>query len=300
MTTVTGTGMNGAAAATSTSPAMPLPPIPSTTTFSTRSWPGRPPMPWAADTAASTCSGRPAVAPHMSRESTGSGDGWTVAVAPAVAVTKADAPPVDAAPPASALAVRRACSASSTARRLVDQHDRDAVPHRVAAVEPGVVEQVLVGEVQERALVLGTGQHIDQERVERHGCVPSGRIGSGESGPGCSAGVRVRVHRQAPEQSGDVRLHLGHVGGAGRGVGASTLSRSRGSVLDGRRLYHQSPRSTVSPSRRSAVPSAPPAASTCCGHQLDGAGRIVDHGVDLTRVGVALEGLEQFGERLSR
>ena len=74
MTTVTGTGMNGAAAAMSTSPTIPLSPIPSTTTFSTSSWPGRSSTCWAASTAATICSGSPRVASHRLRESTGSGE----------------------------------------------------------------------------------------------------------------------------------------------------------------------------------------------------------------------------------
>ena len=38
---------------------------------------------------------------------------------------------------------------------LVDQHHRDALAHGVAAVQPGVVQRVLVGQVVEAALVLG-------------------------------------------------------------------------------------------------------------------------------------------------
>ena len=96
---------------------------------------------------------------------------------------------------------------------------------------------------------------------------------------------------------GDERLHLGHVGRARRSVVlASTLRRSNGSVFDGRTLNHQSACSTVSPSSRS---------TRCAGGSLgvgDGlhGGRRVGHlGVDLARVGVALERREHGGERLA-
>ena len=52
---------------------------------------------------------------------------------------------------------------------FVDEHDRDVVLHEVAPLQPRVVERVLVGEVQQRALVLGAGEDLEQFRVERHG-----------------------------------------------------------------------------------------------------------------------------------
>ena len=129
--------MNGAATATSTSPAMPLPPMPSTTTFSTYSRVGQPvePVRGARPTVA-TCSGRPAVAPNMSRVSrhprAAHGDHRSRVCSPADRAADA--------PPASALAIRRACSALVDRGRLVDQHHRDAVADRVAAVQARVVE----------------------------------------------------------------------------------------------------------------------------------------------------------------
>ena len=51
---------------------------------------------------------------------------------------------------------------------LVDQHDRDVVAHLVATLEAGVVERRFVFEVQERSLVLGAREDLQQLRVERH------------------------------------------------------------------------------------------------------------------------------------
>jgi hypothetical protein len=67
--TTMGTGTNDPPAAASTSPATPLPPMPSTTTLSMASCSGSPPMPAARRAASSTCSGNPAVAANMPRES---------------------------------------------------------------------------------------------------------------------------------------------------------------------------------------------------------------------------------------
>ena len=52
---------------------------------------------------------------------------------------------------------------------LVDQHDRDVVLDAVAPLQPRVVQRALVGEVQQRALVFGTGEDLQQLRVQRHG-----------------------------------------------------------------------------------------------------------------------------------
>src|SRR5438876_5197787 len=46
--------------------------------------------------------------------------------------------------------------------RLVDEHHWDVVLHCIAPLEPGVVERVLVLEVEERALVLGIGEDLEQ------------------------------------------------------------------------------------------------------------------------------------------
>ena len=120
--------MNGAAAAASTLPANPLPPMPSTTTFSTRSCWGRSGTPRAADTAASTCSGRPAMAPHMSRESTASGD---VVVADRTASGGVHDPAgLSGGPGAAGLGLGHQAGVLRLVDRggLVDQHDRDARP----------------------------------------------------------------------------------------------------------------------------------------------------------------------------
>ena len=52
---------------------------------------------------------------------------------------------------------------------LVDQHDRDVVLDGVAALEAGVVEGVLVLEVEQGALVVGAGEDLEQLGVEGHG-----------------------------------------------------------------------------------------------------------------------------------
>src|SRR3954454_9576982 len=70
---MTGIGRNGPAAATSTSPAMPLPPMPSTTMCSMRSLFGNPFRPRAATDASNTCSGRLAVTSHIPAVSRTSG-----------------------------------------------------------------------------------------------------------------------------------------------------------------------------------------------------------------------------------
>ena len=63
---------------------------------------------------------------------------------------------------------------------LVDEHDRDVVLDGVAALQPRVVERVLVLEVQERALVVGAGEDLEQLGVEGHGWDSLGG-GRGES-----------------------------------------------------------------------------------------------------------------------
>src|SRR5690606_31597517 len=114
---------------------------------------------------------------------------------------------------------------------LVDQHDRDVVADGVAPLQPRVVEALLVGEVEERALVLGTGEDLEQLRVERHAVV---LLGAGQASA-IRAWTSATCWAQASASA------------------ASRLRRSRGSVFDGRRLNDQSPRSTVSPSRRSGA-----------------------------------------------
>ena len=107
--------MNGAAAAASTSPANPLPPMPSTTTFSTRSWlgqvlhaPGREHR--RLDLLGEAGRGPPHVEGVDGERGRGRGGRSASGCVHDPAVS-----PVVRAPPASALAMRRACSASSTA-----------------------------------------------------------------------------------------------------------------------------------------------------------------------------------------
>src|SRR4051812_18149052 len=61
--------MNGPATTGRTSPAMPLPPMPRTTTFSMSSWSGRPPTSAAWAAATSICSGSAAAASNRPSES---------------------------------------------------------------------------------------------------------------------------------------------------------------------------------------------------------------------------------------
>src|SRR5690606_25898519 len=101
---------------------------------------------------------------------------------------------------------------------------RDVVADRVGALEARVEEDVLVFEVVERPLVLGAGEDVEQQLVECHGvtCYPT----------------------KCDRTSSTFASHCAR-------VAASRLRRRSGSVLEGRRLNHQSPRSTVRPSRRS-------------------------------------------------
>ena len=120
-----------------------------------------------ADRAVATCSGRPAVTANMSEVSS---DVRRPRRRSAVAHESAPRSPSWASmPSASALAIRRSCSASSTVVASSTSMHRDVVAHGVAAAQPRVVEAVLVGEVQQRSLVLGAGQHLEQQRVQRHG-----------------------------------------------------------------------------------------------------------------------------------
>src|SRR6185437_7964159 len=52
--------------------------------------------------------------------------------------------------------------------RLVDEHDRDVVLHVVTPLEPRVVERRFVREVEERPLVLGAREDLEQFRIKGH------------------------------------------------------------------------------------------------------------------------------------
>ena len=104
-----------------------------------------------------------------------------------------------------------ACSSSSTARASSGSMTGIDPEIDVRDLAPRVVEQVAVLEVQERLLVDGVGEDLDQQRLQRHGQL-------------------LFVARRDERERG-VRC-----GRRGRSSSrASTLRRSSGSVLDGRR-----------------------------------------------------------------
>src|SRR5262245_32437052 len=110
---------------------------------------------------------------------------------------------------------------------VFDQQVGDvAVEHAVPALQPLVVQRLLVGEVEQRALVLRARKNLEQLRVECH--VPED----------------IYSDRTIPKTSAVCCSHV-------VASGASRFRRSNGSVLLGRRLNHHGPQSTVSPSRRS-------------------------------------------------
>ena len=116
---------------------------------------------------------------------------------------------------------------------LVDQHDRDVVAHRVAALQPRVVRA------------------RPRRRSTAAGPCPRGRPGSRAASGRVPRACLLPASRSSC-LGADERQHLGGVRLARAPCRrASRLRRSSGSVLLGRRLNHQSPRSTVSPSRRS-------------------------------------------------
>src|SRR4051812_20358295 len=143
--------------------------------------------------------------------------------------------------PASASARRRrsaAASAASSSRRdssnqlgmvvgpsgrptgLVDQEHRDVVADRVG--QPALLADQLLADRGEGAVAVGADDDLHQLRVEVHGQWLLIRART-------SSRTRVMVPSSAP----------------------STLRRSKGSVLEGRTLNHQSSVVTVRPSRRS-------------------------------------------------
>src|SRR5918995_172775 len=148
--------MNGPPTAASTSPAVPLPPMPSTTTLSISSAGGSPPMPVEALAASATCSGKRAARPNMSWLS-------STSLAPVTSTIegRGDALRLGLGQEAVVLGVVDGLG-------LVDQHDRDVLADGVAALEPRVVERVLVLEVEQRALVLRAGEDLEELGVECH------------------------------------------------------------------------------------------------------------------------------------
>src|SRR4051812_27118267 len=130
--------MNGPARDVMTSPAMPLPPIPSTTTFSILDRSGSPSRPSAAPTASSTCSGSPMVTSHI----------------PSVSRRASATSAIERRLDPLGLRLRQQAFVLGVVDRLglVDQHDRDVVADPVAPLVAWVVQRVLRLEVEERTL----------------------------------------------------------------------------------------------------------------------------------------------------
>src|SRR5258708_24809424 len=127
-------------------------------------------MPWARGSpstsravaaACSTCSGRAAVTSHMPSES-GAPSGARRSDTPLAGLEGGlDALGGDFGHEALVLGVFERLG-------FVDQHDRDVVPDGVTQSQSRVVERVFIGEVVERAFVLGAGQDLEEVRVEGH------------------------------------------------------------------------------------------------------------------------------------
>src|SRR5581483_11490681 len=145
----------------SRSPAIPLPPIPRTTTFSTISLRGSPDRPRPASAARSTCSGSPSVTSSMPRLSRGRGSVTRRSSPGSLLEGRAD--------PVGLRLVQKAIVLGIGDRLgLVDEHDRDVVADGVPPVQPRVVQGVLVDEIQQRTLVLRARQDRKQLGVECH------------------------------------------------------------------------------------------------------------------------------------
>ena len=166
---------------------MPLPPMPSTSTLSISS-PGAGPPPLR----------RQAGLGHLLGERPGHPE-HVEAVEHVVGSTPTVRPRTWALmPSASALASSRSCSAVVDRLGLVDQHDRDVLADGVAPLQAGVVERVLVGEVEQRALVLGAGEDLEELGVECHGSALVGDEGPhlGDVGVARGAGGGFEVEPQ--------------------------------------------------------------------------------------------------------
>src|ERR1700722_8804945 len=148
--TLTGTGNSSLNTADTTSPEIPEPPMPSTTMLRTVSAFGNASAGTidAASCAAASCSGSPATAPRKFSES--------------LAKVRLHTVGFRLLGEASVLGVVDRFG-------IVDQHVGDvAVEHAVTPLQTRVVQRVLVGEVQERALVVGAREDLEQFGVERH------------------------------------------------------------------------------------------------------------------------------------
>src|SRR5689334_802649 len=163
LSTDTGTGSEPLATAASTSPAIPDPPMPSTTTLRTSSAAGSAERSSsaAASCAAASCSGNVATASRKPSES-------VISARP----LGRPRPGLGVERRADALGGRQGDEALVLGvvdrLGLVHQHDRDVVTDGVPTLQTRVVERALTLEVEQRTLVVGARQDLEQLRVEGH------------------------------------------------------------------------------------------------------------------------------------
>src|SRR4029453_15397098 len=131
--------------------------MPSTRTLSTSSAAGRPSIPAPPPAAPATSSGKRAAWPNMSRLSSTSLVAWDMSAFE----RGGDALRLGLGQQTLVLGVVDGLG-------LVDKHDRDVFADGVAALEPGVVQRVLVLEVEQRPLVLRAGEDLEELGVECH------------------------------------------------------------------------------------------------------------------------------------
>src|SRR6201999_1427175 len=74
---------------------------------------------------------------------------------------------------------------------LVGQHDRDVVTYLVNAAQPWVVQDTVVGQVQQGLLVDRAGQQVQQQRIQTHVGRPFG--GGNRRGERAGSGGRLRA-----------------------------------------------------------------------------------------------------------
>ncbi len=193
-TTATGTGSMGAATAATTSPAMPLPAhADDHHVLDGRQGREDRPSPGRAGPRRRTCSGSPAVSSNIPSVSS---------------TTSAYRLRVEGRFDALGLRLGAEPLVLGVVDRLglVDQHDRDVVGDPVAEPQARVVQRLLVGEVEQRPLVLGAGQDLEQLRVEHHGL---------SSTPSVGASTRARRgQRRGSRGTGRSRPTLVEVAGA--------------------------------------------------------------------------------------
>ena len=215
---VIGTGSSSLNAAATTSPEMPEPPMPSTTMLrivSAAREARRRARVAAASCAAASCSGSPATASRKSSD-----------------CRSRHCSKVGLMPSASAFFVEPRVLGVVDGLGVVDEQVGDvAVEHAVAPLQPRVV------------------QRCPRRRSRAAGPCPRGTRGSrAASGRApCARSLAVERPSQPRTSASTSAVCASHDSASG----ASRFKRSNGSVLLGRRLNHQSPQSTVSPSSRS-------------------------------------------------